>query len=109
MKKIISAVAAMALCAAVQTNAFASDGFPPHEPYGEGVGAMPGRVVWSYEPSSVDWDGNGYWWELENFDEGVIRKMVSAALRVRPTVGARFLKTATNETAKAAATNRAKK
>ncbi len=80
MKKIISAVAALALCAAVQTNAFASDGFPSHEPYGEGVGAMPGRVVWSYEPSSVDWDGNGYWWEPENFDEGVIRNMVSESV-----------------------------
>ena len=80
MKKIISAVAALALCAAVQTNAFASDGFPPHEPYGEGVGAMPGRVVWSYEPSSVDWDGNGYWWEPDNFDEGVIRNMVSESV-----------------------------
>ena len=80
MKKIISAVAAMALCAAVQTNAFASDGFPSHEPYGEGVGAMPGRVVWSYEPSSVDWDGNGYWWEPDNFDEDVIRDMVSESV-----------------------------
>lgn len=31
--------------------------FPWHEPYGSGIGAKPGRVVWSYNPQSVDWDG----------------------------------------------------
>lgn len=27
--------------------------FPQHEPYGEGIGAMPGRVVWNYDTDSV--------------------------------------------------------
>lgn len=31
--------------------------FPQHEPYGEGIGAMPGRVVWNYDTDSVLWDG----------------------------------------------------
>lgn len=51
-----------------------------HEPYGTGVGAMPGRVVWSYRPDSVNWDGNGYWWEPSNFDETAVRKMVSESI-----------------------------
>ncbi len=51
--------------------------YPQHEPYGTGVGAMPGRVVWTYDPDSVDWDGNGYWWELDHFDESVILNMVN--------------------------------
>lgn len=50
--------------------------FPRHEPYGTGVGAMPGRVVWAYDPASVEWDGSGYWWELEHFDEVAIQRMV---------------------------------
>ena len=43
----------------------AGDGqvFPKHKPYGKGIGAKPGRVVWSYNPKSVDWNGKGYWWK----------------------------------------------
>ena len=33
--------------------------YPQHEPYGTGVGAMPGRVVWAHDPDSVTWDGGG--------------------------------------------------
>ncbi len=51
--------------------------YPQHEPYGTGIGAMPGRVVWAYDPDSVEWDGNGYWWELDHFDESVILNMVN--------------------------------
>lgn len=54
--------------------------YPQHEPYGTGIGAMPGRVVWAHDPDSVDWDGEGYWWQLENFDEAVIRRMVDASI-----------------------------
>ncbi len=54
--------------------------FPSHEPYGKGIGAMPGRVVWSHEPDSVDWDGNGYWWQTDNFDEAVIKNMVNDSI-----------------------------
>ena len=43
--------------------------YPQHEPYGAGIGAMPGRVVWTHDPDSVDWDGEGYWWQLDHFDE----------------------------------------
>ena len=51
-------------------NEIAYDGvFPQHEPYGTGTGAMPGRVVWTHDPDSVEWDGEGYWWELAHFDE----------------------------------------
>lgn len=51
--------------------------YPQHEPYGTGVGAMPGRVVWAHDPDSVEWNGNGYWWNVSNFDEDTILKMVN--------------------------------
>lgn len=54
--------------------------FPDHEPYGTGIGAMPGRVVWSCDPDSVSWDGDGYWWETDHFDENVILKMVNDSI-----------------------------
>ena len=54
--------------------------FPYHEPYGEGVGVMPGRVVWAHNVNSVTWDGNGYWWETSHFDENVIRQMVNESI-----------------------------
>ncbi len=40
--------------------------YPQHETYGTGIGAMPGRVVRSHNPDSVEWDGSGYWWETEH-------------------------------------------
>lgn len=76
VKKILSIIMPVIFCVHGVT-ACAADGFPSHEPYGEGVGAMPGRVVWAYDPDSVDWDGNGYWWEPDNFNEDVMRNMVS--------------------------------
>lgn len=30
--------------------------YPKHKPYGKGIGAKPGRVVWSHNPKSVRWD-----------------------------------------------------
>lgn len=54
--------------------------FPEHEALGTGVGAMPGRVAWAYDPASVVWDGSSDWWELTNYDEGVVRTMVSNAI-----------------------------
>lgn len=50
--------------------------FPQHDPYGTGLGAMPGRVVWTHDPASVEWDEEGYWWELDHFDESRIVAMV---------------------------------
>ena len=54
--------------------------YPQHEPYGTGIGAMPGRVVWAHDPGCVDWDGSGYWWELSNFDETAIQDMVNNSI-----------------------------
>ena len=54
--------------------------YPQHEPYGTGIGAMPGRVVWAHDPDAVEWDGNGYWWNLNNFDESAILKMVNDSI-----------------------------
>lgn len=54
--------------------------FPQHEPYGIGVGAMPGRVVWTHDPGSVEWDGQGYWWELDHFDKNRVYHMVQAGI-----------------------------
>lgn len=54
--------------------------FPQHEPYGKGTGAMPGRVVWDYDTASVLWDGEGFWWRPQNFDESVIQRMVNDSI-----------------------------
>lgn len=54
--------------------------YPQHEPYGTAVGAMPGRVVWAHDPASVSWDGSGYWWELDHFDERAIQTMVDRSI-----------------------------
>lgn len=54
--------------------------YPEHEPYGTGVGAMPGRVVWFHDRDSVDWDGSGYWWNTANYDENTIRNMVDQSI-----------------------------
>lgn len=54
--------------------------FPQHEPMGTGVGVMPGRVVWAHDPTTVDWDGSGYWWELSHFDEPAIQKLVDESI-----------------------------
>lgn len=67
-------------------NAYSADSaeyspvFPRHEPYGKGIGAMPGRVVWAYNPDSVEWDGQGYWWELDHFNEAVLQTMVNSGI-----------------------------
>lgn len=53
---------------------------PEHEPYGTSVGAMPGRVVWTHDPDSVFWDGSGYWWETDHFDEAAILQMVNKSI-----------------------------
>lgn len=54
--------------------------FPQHEALGTGVGAMPGRVAWAYDPQSVVWDGSTRWWELGNYDVARVRAMVDAAV-----------------------------
>lgn len=54
--------------------------FPRHEPYGSGIGVHPGRVVWTYDPNSVDWGGEGYWWELDHFNEPAIQAMVEQGI-----------------------------
>lgn len=64
-----------------QIRYFSYDGnYPQHEAYGTGIGAMPGRVVWSHNSDSVEWDGSGYWWETNHFDEAVILKMVNDSI-----------------------------
>lgn len=67
--------------AAIGKNQQSYDGnYPQHTAYGRGIGAMPGRVVWAHNPAAVTWDGRGYWWSVENFDETVLRKMVDDSI-----------------------------
>lgn len=54
--------------------------YPQHETYGKGIGVMQGRVVWSHNPGSVQWDGSDYWWETSHFDEAVILQMVNDSI-----------------------------
>ena len=80
IKKILSLTLGIMLMS-LSFTAYASGGvFPAHEPYGTGIGVMPGRVVWSHNPQSVDWDGNGYWWNTENFNEEIILAMVNTSV-----------------------------
>ncbi len=51
--------------------------YPYHEPFGKGIGVNPGRVSWIHDKKSVSWDGNGYWWNTNNFDEDKILAMVN--------------------------------
>ncbi|MDE6589884.1 MAG: hypothetical protein K2K53_05990, partial [Oscillospiraceae bacterium] len=65
----------------VSSDALPYDGvYPQHEPYGTGIGAMPGRVVWAHNPDCVEWDGNGWWWELGHFDAAAIQSMVDDSI-----------------------------
>lgn len=54
--------------------------YPVHKPYGKGTGAKPGRVVWSHNPKSVKWDGKGYWWKTEHFNENIITEMIQKSI-----------------------------
>ena len=54
--------------------------FPQHPPIGRGIGAKPGRVVWAHDPAAVTWRGDGYWWELEHFDQAVVDRMLARAI-----------------------------
>ena len=49
--------------------------FPHHDALGKGVGVCPGRVVWTWDRKSVEWDGAGYWWKPDHFDEASIQKL----------------------------------
>ncbi len=68
---------------AVSAPAVGKDGydglFPQHPPMGKGLGTMPGRVVWAYDPECVHWS-EGYWWEPKNFDADRIQKMVDRGI-----------------------------
>lgn len=50
--------------------------YPKHKPCGKGVGAKPGRVVWSHNAKSVNWNGKGYWWKPEHFNERAVAGML---------------------------------
>jgi len=54
--------------------------FPNHAPIGEARGVMPGRVTWTWNRKSVNWDGSGYWWELNHFDENVIQELTDKGI-----------------------------
>lgn len=54
---------------------------PVHTALGKGVGTNPGRVVWAYSPEAVKWDGSGFWWKKENFQEKKIMEMVRDSIR----------------------------
>lgn len=54
--------------------------YPKHKPYGKGIGVKPGRVVWSHNPNSVNWNGKGYWWKTQNFEEKVITTMLKNSI-----------------------------
>ncbi len=36
--------------------------------------------MWVYDKDSVNWDGNGYWWQRKNFDESVVQNMVDESI-----------------------------
>ncbi len=54
--------------------------YPQHQPYGKGVGAQPGRVVWAYDPASVSWNDDDYWWQPSHFNEAVMLAMLNRSV-----------------------------
>ena len=62
-------------------HSYKETGFPAHVPYGQGIGIYPGRVVWDYNPKSVSWDGEGYWWEENHFHAPLIRQMIDQSVQ----------------------------
>ena len=89
ISKLTTIIAGLLLCSTVFGNSSANKNisiqnnysiFPIHEPYGKGIGINPGRVVWSHNTKSVNWDGKGYWWNIDNFDEDIIINMVNNSI-----------------------------
>ncbi len=78
MKKILLVLLLLFLSACAQTADQAV--YPSHDPIGKARGIYPGRVVWGYDPDTVDWDGEGYWWNLTNFNEEKISDLLSKSL-----------------------------
>lgn len=60
--------------------AYAESPFPRHEPYGHGIGVAPGRVAWVRDEAVVSWDGSGYWWQHEHFDDEAVKRMMDDAI-----------------------------
>lgn len=44
------------------------------------VGVNAGRVSWIHNKESVKWNGEGYWWNLDNYNEDVILNMVNNSI-----------------------------
>ncbi|MCQ2386662.1 MAG: DUF362 domain-containing protein, partial [Clostridia bacterium] len=51
-----------------------------HGVLGEGKGVNPGRVVWNRDSRALSWDGRGFWWNEDNFNETVIDAMLRDAI-----------------------------
>jgi len=49
-------------------------------PAGTGIGVHPGRVTWAHHPEVFDWNGSGYWWLRKNYDEDIVRQMLTDSL-----------------------------
>ncbi|MGN1368505.1 MAG: DUF362 domain-containing protein [Aristaeellaceae bacterium] len=79
-KRLMALLAALFLTGASAWAEESAAGFPTHEPYGTGIGVMPGRVVWTHDPSCVSWEGDGFWWEIEHFREDAISQMVNRGI-----------------------------
>ena len=54
----------------------------PNNPFGEGKGIHPGRVVWSRDAKAATWDGtSGHWWDDASTDQKAVNRMTSGLLR----------------------------
>jgi uncharacterized protein (DUF362 family) len=51
-----------------------------HGVLGHGIGVVPGRVVWAWDPECFDWNGTGYWWTASNFDLDRVAKMMESSI-----------------------------
>jgi hypothetical protein len=55
---------------------------PPNTPMGTGKGIFPGRVVWMWDSSAANWDGeNGNWWDDQSTNQEKVDSMLSKSLR----------------------------
>ncbi len=65
----------------VSTNNYETITANNDKPLGVPKGIKPGRVVWNYNPSATNWNGeSNYWWDENNTDLAEVKDMFKSSL-----------------------------
>ncbi len=52
-----------------------------NSPIGTPRGIFPGRVAWVHDSAATSWNGQGYWWQDANTNQGVVDSMMNKVVR----------------------------